>query len=349
MSGLTRAVVGLVLAVWIAPALEGASIECVAGCGKGPLGGPAREAELKEPFGVAFDREGNWYICEYRGHRITRVDRRGVITLFAGTGEAAAGGDGGPARAARFNQPHSLYVRGGRLYIADMRNHQVRRVDLRSGIITTVAGAGEAGFSGDGGPAAQARLRQAYDVAVDDSERRLYVDDLGNRRIRLVDLRTGIVTTVAGTGQAGVPEDGAKAMASPLVDPRAIVLDRKGNLYILERRGNALRVVDRKGTIRTVVSPTSVQPPMNGPKHLCLDGRGNVLIADTENHVIRKYSPRDGSVAVIAGTGQRGDRIVAADPLQTQLNRPHGVYVHPSGDLYISDSENNRVLKVTGW
>lgn len=324
-------------------------IECVAGCGTGPLGASAQDAQLREPFGVAFDKEGNWYICEYKGHRITRVDKRGIITLFAGIGEKGDGGDGGPATEAGLNQPHSLYIVGDEVYVADTRNNRVRKIDLKSGIITTVAGTGEAGYSGDGGPATQAKFSATYDLAFDPAGKKIYVDDLNNRRVRLVDLMTGTVVTVAGNGEQGVPENGAVATQSPLVDPRALTLDRNGNLYILERRGNALRILDKAGQIRTLIAPGDVKPDMNGPKYLCVDLEGNIIIADTENHLIRKYSPKDGSLVVIAGSGEKGDRLVVDDPLKTQLHRPHGVFVHPSGALYISDSDNNRILKLTGW
>jgi sugar lactone lactonase YvrE len=164
------------------------------------------------------------------------------------------------------------------------------------------------------------------------------------------------VTTIAGNGQEGIPADGSIASDSPLVDPRAAAIDSKGNLYILERRGNALRVVDKNGKIRTVIGPNN--PPhsrygrerdLNGPKYLCVDLRDNVIIADAENHLLRKYDPQEGTTVVIAGSGEKGDRLVADDPLKTQLNRPHGVFAHPSGTLYISDSYNHRMLKLSDW
>lgn len=332
--------------------LTGASerkVECVAGCGSGPLGSAAREAKLIEPFGVNFDQEGNWYICEYKGQRVTRVDSKGTISLFAGTGEQGHGGDGGPADRAKLNEPHSLYIKSNQMYIADTRNNRVRKVDLKTRIITTIAGTGQAGYSGDGGPATEAQFHATYDLALDEKSDSLYIADLNNRRIRLLDLKTGIVRTVAGTGIQGVPQNGAKAVESPLVDPRAVVLDQQGNLYILSRRGNALRIVSKEGFIRTLVGPGDVTPDLNGPKHMCVGPQGSVIIADTENHLIRKYSPKDGSLVTIAGTGEAGDRIDPVDPLKTQLNRPHGVYIDRSGALYISDSHNHRILRVAGW
>src|SRR5215475_8468435 len=323
-------------------------IECVAGCG-GPLDGTAKGARLIEPFGVAFDRQGNWYICEYKGQRITKVDTRGSTTLFAG-------GDGpnteGSTRGRlAFNDPHGLVIsEDQQMYVADTLNHRAVKIDLKTGRSVVVAGAGRAGYSGDGGQAVEATVNQFYAVDINRAGDKLYITDLGNRRVRLFDLKSGVVTTIAGNGQSGVPTDGADAAQSPLVDPRATAVDSKGNVYILERRGNALRVVDKTGKIRTVIAPGTIAsakaPGLNGPKHLCVDLQDNVIIADTENHLIQKYNPKGGAVEVIAGSGEKGDRLIIGNPLKTQLNRPHGVFVHPSGALYISDSYNNRVLKL---
>ncbi len=329
-------------------------VECVAGGGDQPLGGPATGARLVEPFGVAFDERGNFYICEHKGQRVTRVDRQGKITLFAGTGT--------PADLA-FNDPHGLVIsRSQQMYVADTRNHRVVRIDLKTGAHAVIAGTGQAGFSGDGGPATKATFNGIFAIDINLAGDKLYLTDLQNRRIRQLDLKTGIVTTIAGNGQAGVPDDGADAASNPLVDPRATAVDSKGNVHILERRGNALRAVDRQGKIRTLIGPAGSLHPLrsargperelNGPKHLCVDRQDNVIIADAENHLIRKFNPKTGTTDVIAGTGEKGSHLEANDPLRTQLDRPHGVIVHPynlAGALYISDSYNHRVLKLTGW
>lgn len=290
----------------------------------------APNAGFVEPFGAAKDRAGNLYVCEHNGQKIMKVDPAGKVSRFAGTGEAGYGGDNGPALSASFRDPHGLVIGPGeQMYVADTLNHRVRKIDLRSGIITTIAGTGDKGYAGDGGPAVQARFDGVFAIGLGDRGRKLYVADLGNRRIRVVDLKTGVVTTAAGNGTRGVPADGGKATDSPLVDPRAVAADTKGNIYIVERSGNALRVVDKSGRIRTLIAPGSVQPGMKGPKHLCLDRDGSILIADTENHIIRRYA--------------RG----ALTTLDTgPLKRPHGVYLDRTGMLYISDSENHRVLRL---
>jgi sugar lactone lactonase YvrE len=307
----------------------------------------ASELKLVEPFGVAFDRAGALYICEYKGEKIDKLDRKGASTIFAGTGAASFGGDGGPANQAALRDPHGLLIGpGDTMYIADTLNHRIRKVNMKTGVITTLAGTGEPGYSGDGGPAVKAAFNGAFGIALTKSGDKLYVADLSNRRIRMIVLKTGIVTSIAGNGTDGIPTDGAAAAESPLQDPRAVTVDSKGNVYILERRGNALRVVDGQGKIRTLIKPGSITPNMNGPKHLCVDRQDNVIIADAENHLVRKYSPRDGTTVTIAGTGQKGDHIEPGDPLKTQLNRPHGVFVDPSGVLYITDSYNHRILKM---
>jgi sugar lactone lactonase YvrE len=199
-----------------------------------------------------------------------------------------------------------------------------------------VIGTGEKGFAGDGGLAVDAKFGGIYCVSVG-GDKQLYLADLDNVRIRAVDPKTKLVRTVAGNGKQGAPMDGAKATEAPLVDPRAVIADAKGRVYILERSGNALRIVDVDGAIRTVVGTgekgnsgdggDARQATLNGPKHLCFDLDGNVVIR-------------------IAGTGKQGSKGLGGPPVEAELNQPHGVHVHKDGTLYISDSSNHRVLKV---
>src|SRR5437763_14695998 len=176
-----------------------------------------------------------------------------MFTVVAGTGEKGDRVDVGPAAQSQFNGMHSLAVGpADDLFIADTWNNRARRIDAKTGKVFPFAGTGRKGFSGDGGPASAAEFGNVYCVAFDARRENLYLADLDNRRIRAVQLKTGIVTTVAGNGEKGVPEDGAEATHAPLVDPRAVAVDSQGALYILERTGHALRVVDRTGRIRTV-------------------------------------------------------------------------------------------------
>jgi DNA-binding beta-propeller fold protein YncE len=311
---------------------------------------------LIEPFGVDFDAEGNTYIVEMSGNRVSVLDHAGKLRVLAGTGEKGSAGDGGPAAKAQLNGPHHLLMGpNGQLYVADTWNNAVRRIDLATGVITRVAGTGEKGFSGDGGPARQAQFGGIYAIAFHGG--RLYVCDLDNRRVRGVDLATGIVTTVAGNGAKGVPQDGEDARTQPLVDPRAIAFDSQGNLYICERNGHALRVVDARGRIRTVAGTGEAGfsgdggparlARLRGPKHISVDKDGSVLIADTENHAIRRYVPQDGTLRRVAGTGEPGMAGLGGPAEACQLKRPHGAQANPrTGALFVSDSDNHRVIRL---
>jgi DNA-binding beta-propeller fold protein YncE len=315
------------------------------------------DQKLREPFGVDFDRAGDLYLVEFAGHRVRKLDGKGVLHTVAGTGEKGYAGDDGPAAKAKFNSMHSLAVAAnGDIYLADTWNNRVRKIDARSGKIATLAGTGEKGFGGDGGPATKARFGGIYCLALDAKGEKIYLADLDNRRIRVVDLHSGVVETAAGNGARGVPKDGAEARKAPLVDPRAVAVDAKGNIYILERAGHALRVVDAEGKIRTVAGSgkkgfsgdggDALKAEFNGPKHLCLDDNGDVLIADTENHVIRKYLPRQNKVVRVAGCGRMGGAGLNGSPLDAELNRPHGVFVRSDGTIYIADSGNGRIVKI---
>ncbi len=331
-------------------------IVLVAGGGAETGDSLATRARLQAPFGVDLSQPGNVYFVEMIGQRVCRVDGKGRLAVVAGSGKKGNAGDGGPALKAEFNGPHSLAVMpDGDIYLADTWNNRVRKIDARTGVINSFAGTGEKGFGGDGGPAAKAKFGGVYCVALDPRRERLFVADLDNRRIRTIDLKSGVVTTVAGNGEKGVPEDGAEAVKAPLVDPRAVAVDAKGNVYILERAGHALRVMDSQGKIRTVAGTgkpgasgegDARQATLNGPKHLCIDAAGNVLIADTENHLIRRYLPGTGKIVRVAGTGKKGNAGLGGAPEKVELSQPHGVYFSSAGVLYIADSSNDRVLKI---
>lgn len=329
--------------------LRAERIVLVAGGDEDRTGIPGLRARLVEPFGTEFDAAGNTFIVEMvTGNRLLKVDALGLLTHVAGQRTPGDAGDNGPALDAKFNGPHNLAVLpDGDVLIGDTWNGRVRRVHLKTGIVTTVPG-----FSV---PAERARREGPYCISLDFTGTQLTIADL--RRVHVLDLRTGQSRVVAGNGEKGIPPDGAVATAAPLVDPRAAVVDRQGNVYILERGGHALRVVDRAGKIRTVVNAAGTKgaygdggdaraATMNGPKHLCVDRDDTVIIADAENHLIRRYVPATGKILRVAGTGRKGTAGLNGPPEQSELNRPHGVTVHRDGTLYITDSYNNRILKI---
>ena len=211
-------------------------------------GGPAIEASLQEPTAIAFDGAGNLYIADRDNHAIRRVDPSGTITTVAGSGERGFAGDDGPAIEAELSRPHGVAVDGvGNIYISDSDNHRIRKVDT-SGVITTIAGTGEPGYSGDGGPALDAMIVDPY-VLVVDGGGNLLVGGSGNV-IRMID-PSGIISSVVGTGESGLSGDGGAATAAQLSFPTGLVLDAAGNLYIGEVGNHRIRIVHTDGIIGT--------------------------------------------------------------------------------------------------
>lgn len=301
---------------------------------------------LSGPFGIDFDSKGQMYVVELASGRIHRIDAGGDLKTISAEKAVGYAGDGGQLRSARFNGPHNCVVSANdALLVSDSWNHCVRRIDLDSMKIGTLAGNGKEGFSGDDGDAKQAGFNFVMCIALNPTRDVMHIADLKNRRIRNVDLATGIVTTVCGNGQKGVPVDGAVATDSPLVDPRAVASDSQGNLYVLERNGNALRVVRPDGTIHTVAGTgkkgsrdgDALLAQFGSPKHICCDPAGNVYIADDLNGAIRKYDPVTNRVTTLLGNG-------FGDPKITLLH-PHGVRWY-KGKLYVVDTGNSRLLEL---
>ncbi|MGC4005265.1 MAG: hypothetical protein QM811_19955 [Pirellulales bacterium] len=341
-----------------ASAFAAEKLVLVAGGGAGEDGGPALQAKLNAPFGVEFDRAGNLYFVEMYGHQLRVIEKNGIVRTLVGAAGKGFSNDMLSAEKAQLNGPHSLAIDADdRIYLADTWNNAIRLYDPSKKTLSTVVGNGEKQFVGDGGPAKDARFNEMYDAIFDKSREKLYLVDLQNRRIRVWDRKADRVTTVAGNGQKGVPQDGAVAVDAPLVDPRAVAVDAPGNIYILERGGNALRVVEHDtGKIRTVAGTgkkgpltpdgPALQATLNGPKYLWCDAKNDVLIADSDNHCIRKYLAKTGELVLVAGTGKAGKAGLDGPPREAQLNQPHGVYEAPNGTLYISDSSNHRILKI---
>jgi sugar lactone lactonase YvrE len=259
-------------------------------------GGAATNANLYNPFDVALDTTGNLYFADYRNNRVRRVDPNGTITTVAGTGSPGYSGDGGAATNANLFSPLGVALDAtGNLYIADSRNNRVRKVDT-NGLITTVAGTNSPGYSGDGGPAASANLNNPQGVALD-AMGKLYIGDASNNRIRRVD-PYGIITTVAGTGSSGYSGDGGAVTNANLSNPQGVALDAMGNLYVADASNNRIRRVDTSGIIATVAGGggggdggAATSARLIAPHSVALDGAGNLYIADSGNHRIRKVPP----------------------------------------------------------
>jgi len=306
----------------------------------------SKSSPLTSPFGVDFNSDGDLWIVELEGGRVHKLDAFGKLHHVGGDGTKSYKGDGEPLADATFNGIHNCAVTpNGDLYIADSWNHCVRKVDAATGVISTIAGTGQKGFGGDGGPAAMATFDFVMCITLSPTNDVLHIADLNNRRIRVVDLKSGLVTTVAGNGKKGVPMDGEIAVQSPLVDPRAVAQDGQGNLWILERGGHALRVVLTDGTIKTVagtgakgfVDGAGLTSQFGSPKHLCVDDADNVYIADDDNAAIRRMDAKTHEVTTILGKGQGDPRI--------RLSHPHGV-TWEQGWLYVVDMGNNRILRM---
>jgi streptogramin lyase len=338
------------------PAPSKSKIETFAGVGQAGYagdGGQATKARLDNPFGVARGPDGALYVCDAMNHAIRRIDRNGVITTVAGAGKKGYSGDGGPALDATLNEPYEVrFDKQGNMFFVERLNHVVRRVDAKTRIITTVAGSGKAGFSGDGGQATQAALDQPHSIQFD-ARGDLYICDILNHRIRKVDMKTGVITTFAGTGEKRPTPDAAKIAGVPLNGPRAIDFDRRGDMWLALREGNAVYRLDMNaGTIHHVAGTgekgftgnggAAKLATLSGPKGLSVAPNGNVYLADTESHSIRMIDVRKNTIELIAGTGAKGDG-ADGDPLACQMSRPHGVFVDRDGSIFIGDSEAHRV------
>ena len=335
-------------------------ISSIAGTGvKGASGdgGPAERAQLNNPSGLASGPDGALYVCDTSNHAIRRIDgKTGVITTVAGMlGEKGYAGDGGPAEKALMNEPYELrFDRSGNMFIVERLNHVIRRVDGKTGVISTFAGNGKAGFGGDGGPATAAAFNQPHAIQFSPEMGGLFVCDIANHRVRVIEMRTGNVSTYAGTGEKKKTPDGAKIEGTPLSGPRALDFDAAGNLWLALREGNSVyRIALRARTVHheagtgktgfTGNGGPAKEATLSGPKGLAIHPKtGNAYLADTESHSIRMIDTRSGNLELVAGTGAKGDG-PDGEPTKCRLARPHGIFVDGEGVIYIGDSENHRV------
>ena len=307
--------------------------------------GPATSAQLREPYGVAVDSAGDIYIADSANNRIRKVSN-GVITTVAGGGSSF--GDNGPATSAQLFNPYGVAVdSAGNLYITDYGSSRIRKVS--NGVITTVAGTGTDGSSGDNGPATSAQLREPYGAAVD-SAGNLYIADAGNSRIRKVS--NGVITTVAGNGTRGFSGDNGPATSAQLSVPRGVAVDSAGNLYIADLGNYSIRKVSN-GVITTVAgngtmgssgdNGPAISAQLDGPEGVVVDSAGNLYVAT--GLVIRKVS--NGVITTVAGNGTQGFSGDNGPAISAQLDLPTGVAVDSVGNVYVADQFNNRIRLLT--
>ena len=319
-------------------------------------GESATAAKLDQPYGVLIGPDGALYWADFGSNRVLRLDRKsGKLSVTAGTGVKGHAGDGTKALAAQLSAPHEVrFDSKANMYVAERDAHVVRFVDRKSGLISTLVGTGEPGFSGDSGPSAQAQLKQPHSIVLDKNDN-LFICDIQNNRVRRRDAASGLIATFAGNGEIADTPDEAPLMA-PLHGPRSIDIGPDGTMYLILREGNKVFSIDPNRKILKRIAGTGAKGyggdggpardcTWNGPKGIAYAPDGSLYVSDTENHVIRRVSLRDGTVSTVAGTGIRGDG-PEGDPLKCALARPHGVCVH-NGILYIGDSENHRIRALT--
>ncbi len=267
--------------------------------------GPATNAKMDRPYGIAIDTAGNLYIVDMYDDVVRKITKTtGTITTICGNGAGGFFGDNGPATAAHMEQPTGICIDGdGNLYIADKGNSRIRKMNTTTGIITTVAGNGTNGYGGDNGPATAAKLSNPVSVCIDNTTNDLYIADFNNHRIRIVDGTTGIITTFAGNGIAGYSGNAGPAVNAQLTQPNGVFMSKKGNLYVSDYGNNVVRIIDQFGIIGTVAGTgnygyTGDNGPAPlctfiGPLAVCTDDSDNLYIADGGNSAIRKvqYSP----------------------------------------------------------
>src|SRR5262249_23483311 len=313
---------------------------------------------------IDFDSAGNLYLTDSDNHTIRKVTPQGVISTIAGRpGQSGYSGDGGPATSASLNFPIGVAVdNAGNIYICDnatqsLISYRIRKVTASTGIISTIAGIGSGGFSGDGGPATGAQLNNPQNVAVD-QDGNVYIADIGNHRIRKATASTGTISTVAGNGVAGFGGDGGPATAAQLNQPNNVSVDKDGNLIICDSGNFRIRKVTiADGKISTVVGKgqsgfggdggPATEALINVPVGAIVDPGGNLYFSDRGNNRVRKVTAATGVINTIAGVGApafNGDGLAS---LASALSSPTGLAIDPAGNLYIADRDNRRVRKLT--
>ncbi|MEK7689160.1 MAG: hypothetical protein AAB313_02760 [Deltaproteobacteria bacterium] len=364
------------------------SIYTIAGTGEagfGGEGGDARSAMLNEPKGVAVDRKGNIYIADTENCLIMRVDTNGYISAIAGHflphSESGSDveemmyqrqlgklprkeglpsdsiGDNGPAILSSLRFPSAIAVdKKGNIYISDTLNNRVRKVDVTSGIITTIAGNGQDGSGGDEGQATEANLSEPSSIAIDRNEN-IFIADLMNHKIRKVDAATGVITTVAGSGgNASFSGDDGPAIDAGLAAPSGVAVDNEGNIFIADSFNNRIRMVDKDtGFISTIAGDDtsfsvrdkkSSKNSLSQPYSIAIDSKGDIYTTDSDNHMVRKIYRKTGEIVTVAGNGKAGFSPDETPANEASLNYPFGITIGQNGNIYIADTFNHMIRKI---
>jgi streptogramin lyase len=282
----------------------------------------------------------------------------GAAEVVAGNGTKGYSGDGGPATQAQLNEPYEVrFDRDGNMFFVEMQNNIIRRVDAKTRIITTVAGTGKLGYSGDGGPATKATFSRPHSIALD-GQGGLFVADIGNHRIRRIDLETGTVESIAGNEEKKLPTDGQSARGNSILGPRALYI-AGSTMWIALREGRSVWRLDLKEGVLHHVAGTgkkgfsgdggpAKQATFDGPKGIAVGPNGNVFVVDTENQAIRMINTKSGMISTVAGSGpnHRGFGGDGGEATKAKLARPHGICVGADGAIYIGDTLNHCVRRV---
>ena len=338
-------------------------------------GGPATRAKMNEPRMMAFDAAGNMYIVDTFNHLIRKVDTRGTITTVAGRFggyvprndqdcKVDFSGEGVPATEAHLSCPHSVTADpAGNLYIADSSNNVVRKVDP-NGTITTVAGRGGVwADAGEGGPAAQAKLADPKSVVLDRNGN-LLIADSGNDKIKKIDMASGVITTIAGTGKARFSGDGDPATKAQLNEPRTLAVGPDGTIYVTEPKSNRVRMIHPSGNISTFAGTgkagfsgdggPATKAQLNFVRGVGVDGAGTVFLVDSLNQRIRKVDAH-GIITTVAGRGKvcyftATDHCGDGGPaLQAGFATPRAVDVDSAGNLFVADTFNERIRRIESF
>jgi uncharacterized protein (TIGR03437 family) len=325
--------------------------------GRDGEGIPALEARINRPVRLVFDSGGTLYWTDADGSRVRKLTPDGRIETVVGTGQPGFSGDGGPARAATLQFPIGLAIDDeGTLFVCDSGNQRIRRIDGRTGIITTVAGSGRMGDGGDGGPAIQASLNRPQSIALD-REGNLYLADLGNHRIRRVRARDGIIETIAGQGIPGEAREGQRATGALLDYPTEVVVDPSGDLLIAEEGHHRIRRISiEDGRIWTLAGSgrrgeaqdgvVAIEASLLQPVGLLPDREGNLYFSDRGHHRLCHLDRRTGILTTVAGNGKEGYTGEGIDARASSLNFPTGLAFDPAGRLFIADRENRRIRMI---